>query len=108
MCPRNALNLGPELSMKIGRRFHLAALAVGGAVAAAWPSVTAAQIPEEDVALNGTRLTFYPRPSAAQCQTECAANSQCQGSTWIRAGTYNPADPAMCYLMSAVTGKSTA
>jgi hypothetical protein len=63
---------------------------------------------EENTALNGTRLTYYPRPSAEQCQADCAQNGQCQGFTWIKAGTYNPADAAMCYLLSAVTGGTAA
>ena len=67
-----------------------------------------AQVPEPGMSFNGTTLTYYPRPSAAQCQSDCAATAQCQASTWIQAGTYNPGDSAMCYLVSAVTGRSPA
>lgn len=63
---------------------------------------------EANTALTGTRLTYYPRPSGGQCQADCANNPNCQGYTWIQAGTYNPNDAAMCYLMSAVTGRSAA
>lgn len=60
---------------------------------------------ENGVSLEGTRLTYYPRPAFAQCSTDCANNGNCKGFTWIAAGTYKAADPAMCYLMSAVTGR---
>jgi hypothetical protein len=94
--------------MKSAPHHTVLSLAVAGVLLADLPSLTFAQAAEEDVSLNGTRLTFYPRPSAAQCQADCAANPQCQASTWIAAGTYNPTDAAMCYLMSAVTGRSPA
>jgi hypothetical protein len=55
--------------------------------------------------LNGSRITYYQRTSFAGCQADCAANSSCKAATWIRPGAYNPSDPGMCYLMSAVTGK---
>lgn len=90
------------------RRTSLMSLALGGALFAALPSLAAAQVAEAGIALTGTNLRYYPRPSAAQCQADCAATPQCRGSTWIQAGTYNPSDPAMCYLLSAVTGKSQA
>ena len=82
-------------------------LALGGALFAA-PSLVAAQVAETGVSLTGTNLKYYPRPTVAQCQADCAAIPQCQASTWIQAGTYNRSDPAMCYLLSAVTGKSPA
>jgi hypothetical protein len=59
-------------------------------------------------ALNGTTLTYYPKGSAQECQSDCQRNARCKGFTWIHAGTYNAGDPAMCYLLSAVTGTSTA
>lgn len=63
---------------------------------------------EENTSLNGTRITYYQRPSVGQCQADCANNPNCKGFTWIAAGTYNANDAAMCYLMSAVTGRATA
>src|SRR4030081_1087372 len=63
---------------------------------------------EREVSLEGSRLTYYPRPAFAQCQADCANNPNCQGFTWINAGTYQPSDAAMCYLLSAVTGRSPA
>jgi hypothetical protein len=63
---------------------------------------------EDNTALNGTTLTYYPRPSVDQCQSDCANNGNCRGFTWIQAGTYNPRDSAMCYLISAVTGRASA
>lgn len=83
-------------------------ISLAGALLATLPSLAAAQAAEVGVALNGTNLRYYPRPSAAQCQADCAATPQCRGSTWIQAGTYKPSDPAMCYLLSAVTGRSQA
>jgi hypothetical protein len=53
--------------------------------------------------LNGTNLTYYGSPTAAKCQADCNNNNRCAGFTWIQAGTYNRSDPAMCYLLSAVT-----
>lgn len=58
-----------------------------------------------NTSFNGSRITYYPRPSFALCQADCAVNSACRGFTWIRPGAYNPGDSAMCYLMSAVTAK---
>jgi hypothetical protein len=63
---------------------------------------------EANTALDGTRLTYYPRPTFSQCQTDCANNANCKGFTWIQAGTYNANDAAMCYLLSAVTGRYSA
>lgn len=63
---------------------------------------------EYDSALNGTTLTYYARPVVEDCQADCANNPQCKGFTWIRAGTYNPNDAAMCYLISPVTTSSQA
>lgn len=58
-----------------------------------------------NMTFNGSRITYYPRPSFGQCQADCAANGNCRGFTWIRPGAYNPGDSAMCYLMSAVTDR---
>ena len=54
---------------------------------------------------NGSRITYYARPSFEQCQADCAANSACKAFTWIRPGAYNAGDAAMCYLMSEVTAR---
>lgn len=59
----------------------------------------------DNTSFNGSRITYYPRPSFELCQADCAANASCRGFTWIRPGAYNPGDSAMCYLMSAVTAK---
>lgn len=59
----------------------------------------------DNTSFNGSRITYYPRPSFGLCQADCAANANCKGFTWIRPGAYNPGDSAMCYLMSAVTAK---
>ena len=56
-----------------------------------------------NMTFNGTRITYYQRTSFALCQADCAGNANCKGATWIRPGAYNPSDPGMCYLMSAVT-----
>ncbi|HMT07357.1 MAG TPA: hypothetical protein PKA82_05080 [Pyrinomonadaceae bacterium] len=56
-----------------------------------------------ETALDGTRITFYQQPSLSRCESDCADNPICKGYTWIVAGTYNPGDAAMCYLMSSVT-----
>jgi len=58
-----------------------------------------------NTSFNGSRITFYPSPTFEQCQSDCAANAKCQGSTWIRPGAYNPGDSAMCYLMSEVSDR---
>ncbi len=58
-----------------------------------------------NTSFNGSRITYYPRPSFGLCQSDCAANASCRGFTWIRPGAYNAGDSAMCYLMSAVTAK---
>ena len=63
---------------------------------------------EGNVSLNGTRLTYYPDPDQGRCLATCNSNGQCQGATWIQAGTYNRSDPAMCYLLSAVTARVAA
>jgi len=57
----------------------------------------------DNMTLDGTRITYYPRPSFDQCQADCLGNANCRGFTWIRPGAYNPGDAAMCYLMSALT-----
>lgn len=56
-----------------------------------------------NISFNGSRITYYQRTSFALCQSDCAGNANCKGLTWIRPGAYNPSDPGMCYLMSAVT-----
>lgn len=56
-----------------------------------------------NISFNGSRITYYQRTSFALCQADCAGNANCKGLTWIRPGAYNPSDPGMCYLMSAVT-----
>lgn len=58
-----------------------------------------------NTSFNGSRITYYPRQTFGQCQSDCAANSACRGFTWIKPGAYNPGDSAMCYLMSAVTAR---
>lgn len=60
---------------------------------------------ENDIAMDGTTLTYYPRSGVDECKSDCAKNANCKGFTWIKAGTYNPGDGAMCYLVSAVTKK---
>jgi hypothetical protein len=60
------------------------------------------------MAMTGTRLTYYGGTTARQCQADCARNGKCKGFTFIEAGTYSPGDPAMCYLLSDVTGRTTA
>jgi hypothetical protein len=58
-----------------------------------------------NTSLNGSRITYYQRTSFALCEADCAANANCKGLAWIRPGAYNPGDPGMCYLLSAVTGR---
>jgi len=58
-----------------------------------------------NISFNGSRITYYQRTSFALCQADCAGNANCKGLTWIRPGAYNPSDPGMCYLMSAVTDR---
>lgn len=72
------------------------------------PSIIATPAPEmftvlDNISFNGSRITYYQRTSFALCQADCAGNANCKGLTWIRPGAYNPSDPGMCYLMSAVT-----
>jgi hypothetical protein len=57
----------------------------------------------DNMTFQGSRITYYQRTSFAGCQADCAANANCRGLTWIRPGAYNPSDPGMCYLMSALT-----
>jgi hypothetical protein len=56
-----------------------------------------------NTSFDGSRITYYQKTSFAGCQADCARNPNCAGLTWIRPGAYNPSDPGMCYLMSAVT-----
>jgi hypothetical protein len=58
-----------------------------------------------NMTFQGSRITYYQRTSFAGCQADCAANANCRGLTWIRPGAYNPSDPGMCYLMSALTAR---
>jgi hypothetical protein len=60
-----------------------------------------------NISFDGSRITYYPRSSFEECQSDCAKNSNCKGFTWIRPGAYNPGDSAMCYLMASVTGRAT-
>src|SRR5688572_10884848 len=70
------------------------------------PNSTPMFIMIDNMTLEGSRITYYARPSFAECQVDCERNSSCQGFTWIRPGAYNAADPGMCYLMASVTGRS--
>ncbi len=59
---------------------------------------------QADTAYTGKNLTFFQRQTADQCEADCNGNPRCSGFTWIKAGTYSPSDPAMCYLMDQITG----
>jgi PAN domain-containing protein len=59
----------------------------------------------DNITFQGTNLTYYPRASPGLCQSDCARNSNCKGFTWIKPGGYNPGDGAMCYLISAISGR---
>lgn len=61
----------------------------------------------DNTSMDGSRITYYPRPSFGLCQADCARNPNCRGFTWIRPGAYNSGDSAMCYLMASVTGRSS-
>lgn len=63
---------------------------------------------EDGTSLQGTNLSYYHRPAFETCQSDCVNNGKCKGFTWISPGTYAANDPAMCYLMAAVTGRSQA
>ncbi len=63
---------------------------------------------ENEISLDGTNINYYSRSYVEDCKSDYANNVQCKGFTWIKAGTYNPTDPAMCYLLSAVTTKTPA
>ncbi len=82
---------------------HISGVKGGGSSAPSAPAGT-----ESGMSLTGTTLTYYQRPTAQQCDADCANNPNCKGFTWIAAGTYRPNDAAMCYLLSAVTGRSPA
>lgn len=60
---------------------------------------------EASVGLNGTTLVYFAHPDQAACHVSCVNHGSCKGATWIRAGTYKPQDPAMCYMLSAVTSR---
>lgn len=59
----------------------------------------------DNITFQGTNLTYYPRASPGLCQSDCARNANCKGFTWIKPGGYNPGDGAMCYLISAISGR---
>lgn len=59
----------------------------------------------DNITFQGTNLTYYPRASPAMCQSDCERNPNCKGFTWIKPGGYNPGDGAMCYLISAISGR---
>ena len=59
----------------------------------------------QNMTFEGSRITYYPRTSFELCREDCAGNAKCNGLTWIKPGAYNPGDPGMCYLMSAVTNR---
>ncbi|MEQ1606036.1 MAG: hypothetical protein ABL999_14325 [Pyrinomonadaceae bacterium] len=59
-----------------------------------------------DTAFTGKNLTYFQRQTADQCEADCNGNPKCLGFTWIKPGTYNAGDPAMCYLMGEITGTS--
>lgn len=74
------------------------------------PTPTVAKTPSNklggsraNTALDGSRITYFPKPNLGGCSSACAGNPNCKGYTWIAAGTYNPSDAAMCYLLSSVT-----
>lgn len=79
---------------------------ISGVKGAAFNSDTGMGAREDNMSLQGTTLSYYQRPAFETCQSDCINNGNCKGFTWIMAGTYSPNDPAMCYLMSAVTGRS--
>jgi hypothetical protein len=56
----------------------------------------------ESGSLTGENLTYYPGTTPEQCQADCTKDKRCRGFTFIRAGAYNPGDPAMCYQASVV------
>lgn len=59
----------------------------------------------DNITFQGTNLTYYPRASPGMCQSDCARSPKCKGFTWIKPGGYNPGDGAMCYLISAISGR---
>lgn len=61
----------------------------------------------DNASLNGENLTYYRGTTPEQCQEDCDKEKACRGFTYIRAGAYNPNDPAMCYQASKVTGMAT-
>lgn len=56
----------------------------------------------DTASLSGERLTYYRGTTAEQCKADCDRDTRCNGFTLIRAGAYNPNDPAMCYQLSTV------
>ncbi len=78
------------------------------------PSPRPTATPEDEVwnetndaaSLTGENLTYYRGTTPEQCKADCEKDQRCKGFTFIRAGAYNPKDPEMCYLASAVTGFS--
>jgi hypothetical protein len=66
-------------------------------------------VEHEDTQISeGDRITFYSVTTIKKCQDDCANNPQCMAFTYIKPGTYNPNDKAMCYLMSTVKTLSPA
>ncbi|HEY0461305.1 MAG TPA: PAN domain-containing protein, partial [Pyrinomonadaceae bacterium] len=61
-----------------------------------------------NASLNGERLTYYRGTTPEQCKADCDENPKCKGFTLIRAGSYYPNDPPMCYLLSEVTSSAPA
>jgi hypothetical protein len=59
--------------------------------------------PMSQSSIQGTTLTYYRGTTPEKCQADCGANLQCKAFTLIKAGAYNPGDPPMCYLISAIT-----
>ncbi len=93
--------------MYLNQQFRATLRAGAFALLFAFPTLAQTLGPNEnETSLNGTNLTYYQRPAVAQCQNDCANNPNCKGFTWIMAGTYNRTDAAMCYLLSAVNGRS--
>lgn len=62
--------------------------------------------PTTNSSIDGKTLTFYQGTTPERCQADCAANTQCKAFGLVKAGFYNPGDPAMCYLLSEVTAQN--
>lgn len=68
----------------------------GGGGNSGWGPFQQASINQGD----GQALTFYRGTTPEQCQADCDKNPKCVAFTLIKAGTYGPNDPPVCYLMS--------